>query len=316
MIVVRPATNQDLPALKRRQTQLLPDSPIDWYQRPEGRILLIAETPSSANVGHLLADRAKFENRQIVTRRVKGELPVPPWIKLQALAVDTSSQRSGVGNALYAELLNRVPKGTCGIYGNVAETSIKAVSFYRRHGFHVSASYHLTDRESRYRRGTPGIALVENPGYFFFHAWLPTAVRHTDVPPTATEEMQLATIEADRAAILREEVIPRRPDVGYRAFARAYVDEHGPECAHTAFGPRVLEGIGWDPQHQLNCSVCTRWRIPEIQRYDAENRCDGCDEVQPDVVLSWARADNHLVTAGLCSTCRGQVTATLPPPPR
>jgi len=141
----------------------------------------------------------------------------------------------------------------------------------------------------------PGIALVENPGYFFFHAWFPTAVRHAVVPPTAAEETALATIEADRAAALREGSSPRRPDVGYRAFARAYVGEHGPECRHTAFGPRCLEGIGWDPRHQLNCAGCTRRRIPEIQKYDAENRCD---KVRPDVVLSWACEGNHLVPLG------------------
>lgn len=312
-IVIRAATEGDLRSLQDRQDRLV-DAFMLWNfprtaNNGHGTDLCLIADIDGLPVGHLLAgplDHDEKMSKEISESREATAIAAA-WWKLRAIAVEPEHHRGGVGSALLGGLLDQLPAGIVGLYGNVERDRAAAIRWYRRRGLFLYGCTTLGDTMPRYRRGEKGVMLLSGDRTLYFRGWTRTLRKHRTAAMSPEQENQLALIESDRYQALRQLAGPHSRDVGFRAFATAFAARNGPVCPHVdEYGPRPLTGVGWDPAAHSACEECELHIAKSVEYLDSIHRCDGCyQSFTPPPLMSWARVRDHLfVSAGLCQGCR------------
>ncbi|MDM3904300.1 GNAT family N-acetyltransferase [Mycobacterium intracellulare subsp. chimaera] len=313
-VTIRAACPDEVPALAQVTSEYVGTS-YKWADRlGAGRtasesLALVAVDVDGCIHGAIGVTPVPASSTQIVWQRDPGtfDFGEVPWWKINVLAVNFGHRGQGVGRALLGETVRRLPRRHIGLYGNLDETRLDSIRWYRRQGFYINPSSGLTmsERVKPLDRDAMGITAV--PGEVVFRGYRSILRDHLNDKADSRWEDRTATAEYRWQIALRSRVSPFSPALGYRLYTRRIAEDSAAEaCHHAGMGPRPMFVFGWDPDRVRVCNECMPLHLERIRQYDADANCDGCGIEHSDTRLSWAGDEDRLllVSAGLCPSCR------------
>lgn len=314
-VTIQEARPDEVPSLIKLTTEYV-GTHYKWAERlgagasANENLALVAVDSTGDIYGAIGVSPVPTTSTQIVWQRDAGafDFSKVPWWKINVLAVEAGHRGGGIGRALLAETVRRLPRRHIGLYGNVEETRADTIGWYRRQGFYIGPVSGLPITSERVKpldRNTIGLDVV--PGEILFRGYRSTLRDHLNNKAHPRWEMRMAQDEYRWQVAFRSKIEPFLPDLGYRLHARGINEDPAPQvCRHATMGPRPMFVFGWDPDRVRVCHECLDLHLETIRKYDADTHCDGCGTEHNDTRLSWAADDDHLIltSAGLCPRCR------------
>ena len=308
---VRLAEDRDVPDLLDRDRRLI-GVEYAWANRlgagdtTGGYLALVAVEEADTSIGHIGVGPVTLRPEQVIWERTPGSHTPDglPWWKVNSLAVEPWAQGQAAAQELLGAALERLPRHIIGLYGNVEATRTHEINWYRRQGFSIAPGVDLPRREGDTERRTH---LSPGQGEVYFHALKRDLLAVKQGLDAAAVERRAARNDYRLFERFVAKTQSPQAALGYRLYARRIAEsKNAPTCPHGTIGPRTMLVSGWDPELRRVCTECEWNHLQAIQKYDAPDRCDGCEQQRSDVVLSWAAIEEDLliVHAGLCPACR------------